>query len=128
MLWKKPKNTTAVVEEDRKAASYAGVKPEGTKTETPNTNKLSPRDILLNKIEQLPQGGQLFYQLPPSSGGDVVIIEHNKDYPGKRRKYYVITTELVNDKPGEKRRLLFDNNKPKVIAGWLLEKSAKLIS
>jgi len=125
MLWRKPKTTAA--EEYKKAAASGGIKTEGREAETPHPVKMSPREVLSNKIEQLPQGEQLFYQLSPSSGGDLVIIERNKEYPAKGRKYSVITTDLVNGKPGEKRRLLFDNNKSKVIAGWLLEKSAELI-
>jgi hypothetical protein len=126
MPWRKPKTMTAV-EEDKKAAATAGIKTEGREAETPHPMKMSPREVLSNRIEQLLQGEQILYQLPPSSGGDVVIIERNKEYPDKGRKYFVITTDLVNGKPGEKRRLLFDNNKSKVIAGWLLEKSAELI-
>jgi hypothetical protein len=127
MFGRKQKNRTDDTGAGEKTALSVDAKPAEAKAETPKEKKSSPRDVLIKKIEQLSSGERICYQLPAMYGGDVVIIELNQGYPAKGRKYAVVSADLVDGKPGEKRRTLWDTDKPKVIADWILEKNAQLM-
>jgi hypothetical protein len=96
-------------------------------TGTSNQKKLSPRDVLIQKVEQIADGQQLLFQMPELYGGDIIIIELTPGYPSKGKKYSVVSTDPVGGKPGDKRRTLWDTDKPKVIADWILEKNGRQI-
>jgi hypothetical protein len=93
-----------------------------------NQKKLSPRDALIQKIEQMANGQQLHFQMPELCGGDIIIVEMTPSYPSKGKKYSVVSTDPVNGKPGDKRRTLWGTDKPKVIADWILEKNGQQIN
>ncbi len=96
----------------------------------PKGGKLSPKDIIANQIEQLGAGQSLSYRLPEAFGGYLMVVELNPDYPakGKGQKYIVSRDEIVEGKPAGERTLLFDENKPKEIAGAILDRYGELFS
>jgi hypothetical protein len=112
----------------KKANNAVGGAEAGKKAEMKKEQKLSPHDALLKEIEQITNGQRIDFQLPALYGGDVIIIALNPDYPKKGRKYAVINTDLVDGKPGDKKRTLWETDKPKTIVNWLLEKGAQKIS
>jgi len=87
----------------------------------------SPKDIMADQIEQLTPGQTLSYRLPETYGGGLAVIELNPQYPKKGRKYILSTETIVDSKPTGKRRRLFDANKPKDIAGWILDRDGELL-
>lgn len=81
--------------------------------------KLSPMDIIMDKIEQLVLGESLSYHLPPIYGDDLAIVQLNPDYPNKGRKYALFSEKLVDGKPCGQRVRLWYSDKPRDIANWI---------
>jgi len=106
----------------------ADAKPTEAKAEVPKprAKKLSLKDIVRDQIERLGAGQTLTYQLPETFGGGLAVVELNPQYPEKGRKYILSTEELVDGKPAGQRRCLFDSNKPKELAGWILDRYGQL--
>jgi len=92
------------------------------KTEGAREKKLSPKEVITNEIEQLAPGQALSYKHTETFGGGLTVVELNPQYPEKGKKYNVSTEELVDNKPAGKRRRLFDSNKPKDVASWILDR------
>ena len=90
--------------------------------------ELSPQEIIGSQIEQLGPGQSLSYKLPEALGGDFAIVELNPQYPGKGKKYVVSSDEIVEGKPAGKKFRMFDSDKPKDIAGWIMKREGKLFS
>jgi len=111
MFWRKKQTETKVTE----------AKPKKVK-------KLSPREIIGNQIEQLGLGQSLSYRLPETYGGGLAVVELNPEYPGKGKKYVLKTDKIVEGKPAGKRSRLWDSDKPKDIAGWILDRNGELFS
>lgn len=90
--------------------------------------KLSQKDIIANQIEQLGLGQSLGYKLPETFGGGLAVIELNPRYPTEKRqkKYILSTEEIVDSKPAGKRRLLWDSDKPKELAAWVVDRQGEL--
>lgn len=93
------------------------------KTEEAREKKLSPKEVITNEIEQLTPGQARSYSLTETFGGGLVVVELNPRYPEEGKKYIVSTEELVDNKPSGKRRRLFDSNKPKDVASWILDRN-----
>jgi len=96
------------------------------KAAEPKVKKLSPKEIMVNQVEQLAPGQALSYRLPETYGGGLVIVELNPQYPSKGKKYELSTEKLVDGKPAGERRHLFDYDKPKDIVSWILERNGEL--
>ena len=92
-------------------------------TDAPKKEKqLSPREIIVRRVEALESGQSISYQVLEIYGGGLGIIELNPDFPEKGKKYYVYREGLVDGKSDGKRRLLVDTSKPKDIAGWVVDR------
>ncbi len=98
--------------------STAAAKPEKAK-------KLSPQDALAGEIEQLTPEKSISYKLPPIFGDCLAIVVLNPEYPGKGKKYSMLTEEFTGGKPSGKKRRLWDADKAKDIAKWILERNGK---
>lgn len=96
--------------------------------EKPKEKKLSPNEVVINKIEQLTSGQALSYRLPETYGGGLAVVELNPQYPKKGKKYIMSTEELVVNKPSGKRRRLWDSDKPKDMAAWILDRNGALFT
>ncbi len=83
--------------------------------------KLSPREIIIRRVEALEPGQSISYKVLEIYGGGLGIIELNPDFPEKGKKYYIYREGVVDDPKGEK-RLLVDTSKPKDIAGWVVDR------
>jgi len=91
--------------------------------------KLSQKDIIANQIEQLGPGQSLNYRLPEGRGGGLVIVEMNPRYPEGKQKKYILSTEKIEDgKPTGQRSRLWDSDKPKDIARWVIDMGGELVS
>lgn len=106
----KPQDTTAEVQKPRKV------------------KKLSPKEIITSLIEQLQPGQSLSYRLAQVYGGELAIVELNPRYPEKGKKYTMTTEALVDGKPGGKRTRLWDADKPKHIASWIVDRQGEPFS
>jgi hypothetical protein len=110
----------------RKKAVEAGT--PAMKAEPPKVKakKLSPRDTIRQKIEQLTAGEVLRYKFPETFGGNLAVIELNPRYPQKGHKYILSTEKLVGGKPAGKKSQLFDSNNPSGLASWIMERMGEL--
>jgi len=111
MFWKK-KQTEAKAKE---------AKPQKAK-------KLSPKEIMINQIEQLGPGQSVSYRLPETYGGGLAVVELNSQYPTKGRMYILSTEKIVGGKPARQRSRLWDSNKAKDMAGWIIDRGGELFS
>ena len=108
----------------------AAVKPTEAKAEPPKSKekKLSPKDIIVSKIEQLSLEQTISYRLPETYGGGLVVVELNPEYPAKGRMYILSTEKIAGGKPIVKRGRLWDSDKPKDIASWIIDRGGELFS
>ena len=84
--------------------------------------KLSPKDIMEKEIEQLVPGQLLSYNHPETFGGNLTVVQLNPQYPEKGKKYIISKEGLVDNKPDSKIMYIFDSEKPKEIASWVLDR------
>jgi len=56
----------------------------------------------------------MLYRRP---GGGLADVELNPEYPGKGKKYVLVTDKMVEGKPAGKRGRLQDSDKPEDMAG-----------
>ena len=94
----------------------------------PKVKQLSPKEIIINQIEQIGPVQSLTYQLAEYLMDRFAIVELNPEYPGKGRKYIVSSDRMVDGKPAGKKGRIWDSNKAKDIASWVLEKKGVLFS
>jgi len=85
----------------------------------------SPRDILIDKFEQLAPGQEIAFRLPEMYGPEIIVVAANKDFPGKGHRFAVLGATPVDGKPGPKRNTIWEVNKPKPIADWLTTRSCE---
>ena len=90
--------------------------------------KLSPKDIIENQIKQLSPGQSINYRLAEIYGGGLVVVELNPQYPTKGRMYILSTEKIVGGKPAGQRSRLWDSNKAKDMAGWIIDRGGELFS
>lgn len=109
MFWKRKKSDT----------SSAQLKPSEAKVEVKKPKKLSPKEILINQIEQLASDQIICYKLGETYGGDLVITELSTSYPEKGQKYIISLDKVVDGKPAGNKRRLWQSNKPRDIANWI---------
>ncbi len=100
----------------------------GKKKETGEPKKLSPKEVIMNRLEQLGPGQALRFKLPETYGGGLAVIELNPQYPGKGKKYTMSTEKLAGDKPSGSKTTLWDTDKPKDLASWVLDRNAQPFS
>jgi hypothetical protein len=132
----------ASLDEKPEMIIWEGLYDEGTKkVELIEKNKLNwdtpiyTESEILKKIEALTQPGStvFFYQARgPKSGGPLSkganIIELNPQYPGKKQKKYNINVaDVVDNHPVDKGEKLWDTDKPKDIAAWVIQSHHKRI-
>ena len=100
---------------------FGGKKGKTDEPSKPKAKKLSPKEIIINEIEQLAPEQELKYFLPSTYGDRVYIVELNPEYP-KKGKQYIMSTQRVADGKlaGEKTRS-WDSDKTKAIASWILD-------
>ena len=111
MFWKKKQTGAKAIE----------AKPQKVK-------KLSPKAIIASKVEQLGPGESVTYRFAEVYGGGLAVVELNPQYPEKGKKYFLSLEKIVNGKPEGKRDHLGNFNKPKELAGWILERGGELYS
>ncbi|MDD5127543.1 MAG: hypothetical protein PHR43_05565 [Dehalococcoidales bacterium] len=87
--------------------------------------KASPREELRLKIEALASDGAISYALPDTFGGGLAVVHLNPDYPNKGKKFVMSLESLENGKPSGKRRYLWDSNKAKDLADWVMDRLGK---
>lgn len=85
----------------------------------------SPRDILMEKIDQLTPGQLLMFRLPEMYGPELILVEARKDFTGKGHRFAVIGSPPVDGKPGPTRNTIWETSKVKAIADWLVVRSAQ---
>ena len=110
MFWKRKGN-----QQDSAEMQQNKVKPKKEK-------KITPLDIMSNDIEQLGPGEYRVYRLLGASGLGLAVIELNPEYPVKGKKYSIKTERLVDDRPSGRRTKMWDSDKPRDIAKWIIEK------
>lgn len=115
MFWKRSRQAKVSTKEGGQEAKAEVPKPQKPK-------KLSPKEIVINQIEQLSPGQRLSYRLHETFGGGLGIIELNPNYPTKGKKYILSTDKIVDAKPAGKIQLVWDYNKPKDLADWIVER------
>ena len=101
---------------------------QGVKTEVKKVKKLSPKETMIKQVEEMAQGQVVKFQLGEIYGGDLVAVELNPDYPDKGRKYAVSLGKVMDGEAVVKGKHLWDSNKPKDIAGWILNRDGKPFS
>lgn len=87
--------------------------------------QLSPRETLNQKIEALQPGQAVSYTLPDTFGGGLAVMHLNPDYPNKGKKFVMSLESLMDGKPSGKRRYLWDSNKAKDLASWVMDRLGK---
>lgn len=107
----------------------ATVKPTEAEAGPPKSKKrLSPKDIIASKVEQLSPEETITYRLPEVYGGGLAVVELNVQYPVKGKKYFLSLEKMIDGKPSGKRSRLWESNKPKDLAGWIVDRSGELYS
>ncbi|MDD4859477.1 MAG: hypothetical protein PHR56_04660 [Dehalococcoidales bacterium] len=89
------------------------------------SNTVSPREELRLKVEALANGQAISYALPETFGGGLAVVSLNAEYPTKGKKYVMSLEALDNGKPSGKRRYLWDSNKSKDLADWVMDRLGK---
>jgi hypothetical protein len=92
---------------------------------------LSPKKTMVKEIGELSDGHALTYKLGKAYWGGLgayALIELNKEYPKKGKKYVIFTDNMGDDKPAGMKKRIWTSNKPKDIAEWLLEKGGTRLS
>ena len=84
--------------------------------------QLSPKEILINQLEQLAPGKTLSYKLPELWGGELAIVGLNPQYPQNGKKYFIDLEEFVANKPSGQRKPFVQVEKTKEMASWIIEK------
>lgn len=93
----------------------------------PKAKPKSPRDALTDKIAELAPGQEITFRLPPIYGSELIVVEANKDYPVKGHRFAVASADLVDGKPGQNRKHIWESDKPKPIADWIIIRNGEHI-
>lgn len=112
-------------------AAEAKGKEEVKKTFKPDVDvsKLSPRDAIAYKIEQLGEGQALRYQLVEKYGGGFAAISLNPKYPEKKQHKWLLVWGTEKDVTADgKERLAWSSDKVKELATWVLERQGEQIA
>ncbi len=109
-----------------------GKKAKGAGTAEPQAaaRKAKPqsvRDTFTEKIDQLTPGQEVAFRLPPIYGSELIVVEANKDYPAKGHRYSLASADPVDGKPGQNRKHLWETDKPRTLAAWIVDRSGELI-
>lgn len=89
--------------------------------------KLSPKEIIINQLEQLALGQTLGYKLSEVWGGELAIVGLNPQYPQKGKRYFIDLEEFVDNKPSGQRKPFVQIEKTKDVASWIIEKQGVLV-
>lgn len=84
----------------------------------------SPKDELIENLEQLTPGQEALFHLGEVYGPEIIIVRANADYPGRGHRYAVIGSPPVDGRPGPTRNTIWEANKAKPVAEWLLMRAA----
>lgn len=118
MFWKKKPTAVAETTTAQPGSSAAAAPQRKTKP-------LSKKDALALEIEHLEPDRTLTYRLPDFYNDPFIMVELNTAYPQKGRKYNVCQDKLSEGKPAGRKTKVWDSNKPREIAGWILEREGK---
>lgn len=124
MFWKKKQPVTTALEGKAQETKVEVQEPQKAK-------KLSPKEIMANQIEQLRPEHSLVYRLSKiywSGLGGFAIVELNPEYPRKGKKYVLSIDKIVEGKPAGNRSHFSDDNNPKGIARWIVDRGGELYS
>jgi|GEM_PF-690097 len=109
---------------------FFGKKEKKTGEQKPEeVRRIGPKETMINQIEQLPKGERLVYKLSEiywTGLGGFAIVELNPQYPGKGKKYVVSTDKIEDGKPSGRAARLWETNKAKDAAEWILDKKGAL--
>ncbi len=92
---------------------------------------LSPKKTIMGEIEALTNDHVLTYKLGEAYWGGLgayTMVELNKEYPQKGKKYLIFTDNMGENKPAGTRKKLWTSNKSKEIAGWILDKEGTRVN
>ncbi len=102
------------------------------KKKEPKVKKLSPKQILMNRIvgevEQLAPGQSLIYKLPEfywSAFAGFLIVELNPSHPEKGRKYILSRDKIADGKPAGEKIRVCDTNNPREYADWVADRNGE---
>ena len=88
------------------------------------TIKPAGRKEIMKRIEKLQTGELLRFQLSPTYGGQIVILELNPSYPGNREKKYLLRLGDTEERALEG-EAFYSSDKAKNLAVWVAERSAR---
>ncbi len=96
------------------------------KKKEPRVKEPSPREILINRIEEeiekLASGQTLIYKLPEfywSGFAAFLMVDLNPSYPEKGKKYLMSTDKIADGKPAGQKIRAWDSNKARDGADWI---------
>lgn len=100
--------------------------------ETPKADQkakpVSTKEVMIQMIEQLTPEKSFISELPATFGGCYVHVDLNPAYPNKGKRFSVSTDKLEGGKPSGDKKFLWESDKPKEIASWILDRNGKVIS
>ncbi len=130
MFWRKKKEVSSAIE-GAATAAIAATSPEEitaaakTVVKTPKEKRLSPKDELTSRIEQLRADEEIIYSLSETFGGGLTIVKLNPEYPNKGKKFALYSETLVNGQPSGERSFMWDRNKPKDLTNWIMDRNGQ---
>jgi len=91
--------------------------------------KLSPKEIMMNQIDQLAPGQSLVYKLPEiywTGLGGFILIERNAQQTEKSKPFTAFSDEIKDGTPVGKKKKLWEFNQAKEMASWIMERNGVL--
>ena len=130
MFWRK-KATIAPAVVIPGAAAATSASATEVKTKAPKVKKLSPKETMINQIQQLIPEQVITYKLAKlywENFAGFMLVELNPQYPQKGRKYIVSVDKIADDKPAGKKTFLWNTNKAEDIVSAVLDRGGVFLS
>jgi len=89
--------------------------------------KLSPKDMMAQKMEELETGKELMFKLGQIYVKPYITVLHNPEHPGKGKKFITYQDGVGSDgKPAGKRGQFWETDKSRDIASWIMEREGSI--
>ncbi|MBN1857117.1 MAG: hypothetical protein JW846_09215 [Dehalococcoidia bacterium] len=89
--------------------------------------KLSPKDLMIQKLDALESGKDILFKLGGIYVKPFISVTRNAEYPGKGKKFIAFQEGAGPDgKPVGKSSKFFDTNSAKDIASWVIEREGHI--
>jgi len=105
-----------------------GVSPSAVGAGKPQAKPKSPREQMLEALEGLAPGTEMSFRLAEMYGPEIIVVAAGKEYPANGHRFAVLGAPPVDGKPGPRRNTIWEANKVKPVADWLLLRSAIRLS